>query len=272
MTRFKKILLGFAFPAVVLLVWGLATGYGNIPRSVLAAPWDVWAVFTDKTSGPRVLHELLISLWRVVQGFLIALALGLVFGTLLAVSKTAKSIFLPTFTAIRQVPVIALIPLIILWAGIGELQKIIVIVIAAFFPVMMNTFGGIIETPVSLLEVARLYKLSKLRTFISVYLPYALPQIFVGLQLGLGVSWMAVVAAELISASKGIGYYLGDARAVMGSDIMIACMLVIGLVGAVMNYGITYLFGAITPWKVKENSSGLAGRLPQKKGEVNVEA
>jgi sulfonate transport system permease protein len=104
------------------------------------------------------------------------------------------------------------------------------------------------------LEVSRLYKLSKHRTFLSVYLPFALPQILTGLQLGLGVSWMMVVAAELISASSGIGYYMSDARSFMRSDIVIACMFVIGIVGFIMNFGVSALFAAITPWNKREKS------------------
>ena len=101
---------------------------------------------------------------------------------------------------------------IILWAGIGETSKVIVIVIAAVFPIMVNTLSGIASTPGSYVEVAKLYKLSKWKTFVKLYLPHALPQILVGLKLGLGVSWMAVVASELIAAASGIGYRMNEAR------------------------------------------------------------
>ena len=101
---------------------------------------------------------------------------------------------------------------IILWAGIGETSKVIVIVIAAVFPIMVNTLSGIASTPGSYVEVAKLYKLSNWKTFVKLYLPHALPQILVGLKLGLGVSWMAVVASELIAAASGIGYRMNEAR------------------------------------------------------------
>jgi sulfonate transport system permease protein len=143
---------------------------------------------------------------------------------------------------------IAWFPLIILWCGIGETSKVVVIVIAAFFQVLVNTLSGIQSTPEGYVEVAKLYRLNKFQSFLKLYLPHALPQILVGLKLGLSVSWMAVVAAELVSASSGIGYRMNDARSMMRSDRVIVCMIVIGLVGILMDKIITELFGLATPW------------------------
>ncbi|MDR3314462.1 MAG: ABC transporter permease [Oscillospiraceae bacterium] len=250
MKHWQKILLGLSLPAAILLAWWLATTYGDIPPQILPKPQSVLAVYGGEDASVLLGH-LLISLWRVVQGFLLASLLGVVFGSLTGVSRVAKSILMPTLTAIRQIPMIAWIPLLILWCGIGEASKIAIIVLAAFFCVFVNTHAGIAETPENFLEVARLYRLSKLRTFFGVHLPSALPQILTGLQLGLGVSWMAVVASELISATSGIGYHMSDARVFMRSDIVIACMLVIGLVGIAMNTALALLFGLIAPWKPK---------------------
>jgi sulfonate transport system permease protein len=144
---------------------------------------------------------------------------------------------------------VAWIPLIILWAGIGEKSKVIIIMIAAVFPILVNTLSGISSTPEGLTEVAALYKLSPLQTFLKVNLPHALPQILVGLKLGLSVSWMAVVASELIAATTGIGYRMNEARSLMKSDKVIVCMIVIGLVGILMDKIITIVFEKITPWE-----------------------
>ena len=151
-------------------------------------------------------------------------------------------------TVIRQIPIIAWIPLIILWCGIGELSKIVVIVLAAFFPIMMNTMSGISSTPAGYIEVAQLYKLSFFKTFRKVYLP----QILVGLKLGLGISWMAVVAAELIASLSGIGYRMSNARSLMQSDVVIVCMILIGLIGILMDKILGVIFTAITPWNKKQ--------------------
>jgi sulfonate transport system permease protein len=252
MKNWIKILLGFSLPAVIFVLWWFATNYGDVPKQILPTPRAVWDIFTNQKDSSKLLSQLLISLNRVVNGFLIASALGIIVGSLTGVSKIARAIIMPTLTAIRQIPMIAWIPLLILWCGIGEESKIAIIVLGAFFCVFVNTHAGISETPESYLEVSRLYKLSPAQSFFSVYLPYALPQILTGLQLGLGVSWMMVVAAELISATSGIGYHMSEARSFMRSDIVIACMLIVGVVGIIMNYGISALFALLTPWNRRE--------------------
>jgi sulfonate transport system permease protein len=256
MKQWMRILLGCSLPLAIFLSWWLSANYGDIPKQILPAPQAVWDVYTNANDGFKLFEQLWVSLGRVVKGFLFASLLGIVSGSLTGISKTAEAILLPTLTAIRQIPMIAWIPLLILWCGIGEESKIAIIVLAAFFAIFVNTNAGISDTPASYLEVARLYKLSKPRTFVSVYLPYALPQILTGLQLGLGISWMAVVASELISATSGIGYHMSDARSFMRSDIVIACMLIIGIVGILMNTLLSLLFSHITPWNKKEAANG----------------
>ena len=154
---------------------------------------------------------------------------------------------------------IAWIPLIILWCGIGETSKVVIIVLVAFFQILVNTQSGIESTPKGYIEVARLYKLGRWKTFIKVYLPHAIPQILVGLRLGLGGSWMAVVAAELIAATSGIGYRMSFARSNMQSNVVIVCMIVVGLVGVLMDRGIGVLFTALTPWIRIENENRKEG-------------
>jgi sulfonate transport system permease protein len=197
-------------------------------------------------------QDLSISILRVARGYGTSIIFGVVLGTAMGMSGTVWKIFhLPT-TAIRQIPMVAWIPLIILWCGIGELTKTVVIVLAAFFPIMTNTLSGISSTPQNYIEVAKLYKLSKWKIFKKVYLPHALPQILVGLKLGLGTSWMAVVAAELLASGSGIGYRLSRSRSLMRSDIVIVCMIVIGIVGLIMDKGISALFQLFTPWQDKK--------------------
>ena len=142
--------------------------------------------------------------------------------------------------------------MIILWCGIGEESKVVIIVLAAFFPILVNAESGIAQTPENFLEVARLYKLGWWKTFSKVYLPHAIPQILVGLKLGLGVSWMAVVASELIAATSGIGYRMSNARSLMRPDVVIVCMLVIGVVGILMDKAIGIVFELFTPWVEKK--------------------
>lgn len=244
----KKIGLGFVIPVLVLVFWFYEATYGDIPSGILPGIPKVGQSFQAMIKSGQLKTDLLISLGRVVKGFLVAALLGVVLGSLMGMFRTMKALFAPVVTIIRQIPIIAWIPLIILWCGIGELSKVVIIVLAAFFPILVNTQSGMESTPTGYIEVARLYKLSPWKTFTKVYLPHAIPQILVGLKLGLGVSWMAVVASEMIAATSGIGYRMSNARSMMQADVVIVCMVVIGLVGVLMDRLLGWLLGMATPW------------------------
>ncbi len=248
-TLCKKAVLGLIVPIVVVLLWWWATSTGKIPSSLLPTLPMVGTAFIDMVKTGQLQEDLLISLSRVVKGFLTASVLGILLGTAMGMSKTVQSMLLPLITTLRQIPMIAWFPLIILWCGIGESSKVVIIVIAAFFPVLVNTLSGIQSTPDGYIEVAQLYHLSRWQRFIKLYLPHALPQILVGVKLGLSTSWMAVVAAELVAATSGIGFRMNDARSMMRSDRVIVCMIVIGLVGILMDKAVSILFGFLTPWE-----------------------
>lgn len=250
--KFKQILLGLILPVLIVAAWISATHFGHLPTSILPKISMVWQSFLEMLQSGQLWNDLSITLSRVLKGYLFSALLGILLGSLMGMSKTIAALLLPTVTVIRQIPIIAWIPLIILWCGIGELSKVVVIVMAAFFPIMMNTMSGISSTPAGYIEVAQLYKLNFFKTFRKVYLPHALPQILVGLKLGLGVSWMAVVAAELIASLSGIGYRMSNARSLMQSDVVIVCMIVIGLVGILMDKILGVAFAAITPWNKKQ--------------------
>lgn len=244
----RKTLLAFIIPVIVLLAWYLATTYRNIPTGILPTIPMVGQAVADMLHTRELQTDLLISLQRVIKGFIVSAILGILLGSLIGMFRTVRELLTPTITVIRQIPIIAWIPLIIMWAGIGEGSKVIIIVLAAFFPVLVNTESGVEQTPQGLIEVADLYQLNVWQKFVKVYLPHALPQILVGLKLGLGVSWMAVVAAELIASNAGIGYRLNYSRSMMEANKVIVCMVVIGLVGVVMDKLIGLLFKKITPW------------------------
>ena len=256
MKTLRKVLLGLIVPALVLLAWFCYTSFTDVPNSLLPKISTVLETAGEMISSGQLQGDLSVSIVRVIKGFLASGCLGIFLGAVMGMSPRMQELLLPTITTIRQIPVIAWIPLIILWAGIGEGSKVIIIMIAATFPVLVNTLNGFTSTPEGLVEVAKLYKLSKWNTFVKVYLPHALPQMLVGLKLGLGVSWMALVASELIAASSGIGYRMNDARSLMRSDKVIVCMFVIGLVGILMDKVLSIVFEAVTPWeRVREKES-----------------
>lgn len=249
MKKLKNILLGLIVPTLIIIFWWYVTNFTNTPATILPKFSSVWERLKLMISGGQLQSDLAISLKRVFQGYITAAVLGILLGTITGISNLARRILQPTLTTIRQIPIMAWIPLLILWCGIGEGSKTVIIVIASFFPIMVNTQAGISSTPSEYVEVAKLYKLSSVQTFLRVYLPHALTHIQTGLKLGLGVSWMAVVAAELIAATSGIGYSMSYARTLMQSDVVIICMIVIGLVGILMDKIISIIFNAITPWE-----------------------
>lgn len=245
----KNILLSILIPVVIVLFWYYTTNFTDVSTNILPKISKVGETFVTMIQKGQLQQDLSVSIGRVIKGYGVSAVLGILLGTFMGMSKNIWHIFHLTTTTIRQIPMIAWIPLIILWCGIGESSKIAIIVLAAFFPIMVNTLSGISGTPKGYIEVAKLYKLSKWKTFTKVYLPHALPQILVGLKLGLSSSWMAVVAAELIASAAGIGYRLSDARNLMRSDVVIACMITIGLIGILMDKVLTLIFDALTPWE-----------------------
>lgn len=256
MSKGKKFIYGLILPVIIVISWYLYTTFSNVPNSLLPKIQNVFTAFNEMVSQGQLQNDLAVSFLRVVKGFLVSGVIGILLGAMMGMSQKISAMLLPTITAIRQIPVIAWIPLIILWAGIGEGSKVVIIVIAASFPVLVNTLSGFTSTPAGYIEVARLYNLNRWQTFLKVYLPHALPQMLVGLKLGLSVSWMALVASELIAASSGIGYRMNDARSLMRSDKVIVCMVVIGLAGIIMDKVISIIFEAITPWEKIAKSEG----------------
>lgn len=256
MRRVRDIMLALIVPVLIVILWWYMTNFTDTPSTILPKISAVGEKIKLMIANGQLQSDLKVSLLRVLEGYIVSAVLGILLGTIIGMSDLAKKILQPTLTTIRQIPIMAWIPLLILWCGIGEGSKIVVIVIASFFPIMVNTQAGISGTPLEYVEVARLYKLNGFKTFFRVYLPHALPHIQTGLKLGLGVSWMAVVAAELIASTSGIGYSMSYARTLMQSDTVIICMLVIGLVGILMDKVVSVIFNALTPWERKRRERG----------------
>ncbi|HWR29740.1 MAG TPA: ABC transporter permease [Negativicutes bacterium] len=251
--RFKaldNVLIYVALPVLLLLAWEVAGKAKIFPPVMLPSIEQVLATFAEQIENGQLLEDLAISLKRVIEGYVIAVVLGISFGVLMGISIRTNKFFTIVFDGIRQIPPMAWIPLIILWFGIGELSKVVIIIKSAFFPILLNTINGIRNTPKEYIEVAMLHNVSKLNLFRKVYFPAAIPSIFVGLRLGLGVAWTVVVAAELIAANSGIGYRISDARSLMRADLVIVGMIAIGTVGVLMDSGLQKLSSRISRWKV----------------------
>ena len=243
-----KFILPVIIPAGIILAWFLTTTYGSLPMAILPSLDRVGTTFVEMIKSGQLQQDLGVSFTRIMKGYISAAFLGVLLGSLTGMFPAVRRAVIPFLTVLRQIPIMAWIPLLILWFGIGETSKVMIVVLASFFPILVNTEDGMESTPTSYVEVAQLYKLNPWQTFTGVYLPHALPHILVDLRLGLGVSWMAVVGAELIAATTGIGYRMSNARSLMQSNVVMVCMLVIGLVGILMDKAVSLIFGAITPW------------------------
>lgn len=248
----KDFVIGLILPFIVLAAWYYATTFRDISPAILPSIQSVLEQFVINTKSGQIIEDLFISLRRVVEGYAVSVALGVTLGIFMGISVNINRFFSLCIHMIRQIPMTAWIPLIIMWAGIGETSKIIIIVIGAFFPILVNTLDGILSTPKSFVEVADLYRLNRFEVIFRVYLPSALPQIFTGLKLGLGTSWMAVVTAEMLAASSGVGFRMSDARSLMQPHIVIVYMIIIGVVGVLMNQLLTILAKVLTPWSTRE--------------------
>jgi sulfonate transport system permease protein len=239
------------FPMIILIIWETFTRLKLFPAILLPPLEAVIISFADQVKSGQLAADVSISIKRVLQGYSIAVVLGVTLGVFMGVSDKMNKFFSLTLNAVRQIPMIAWMPLIILWAGIGEASKVVIIVIGAIFPILLNTINGITQTPQGYIEVGQIFKLSKWALLRKVYLPSALPSIFVGLKLGLGISWMVVVAAEMISASSGIGYRINDARSLLRSEVVIVGMIVIAVIGVLMDQILSRFLAKITPWQIK---------------------
>lgn len=231
----KEIINYLLFPILILVTWELISRLQIVSSILLPSIEDVIKSFISQIKSGQLINDLATSLFRVFKGYFIAVILGISMGIIMGISEKTNKFFTIVFNGIRQIPPLAWIPLFILWFGIGETSKVIMIAMGAFFSILLNTINGIQNTPKQYLEVAKLYKIKKVDLFKKVYLPSAVPSIFVGLRLGAGASWMSVVAAEMIASSSGIGYRINDARSLMQSDVVIVGIIVIGVVGVLMD-------------------------------------
>lgn len=248
MYKVKQIVLSIIIPILIIIAWYYVTNFRETPAAILPKISSVGKAFLKQLNNGQLIKDVSVSVFRVIKGYFFASILGVGLGTLMGMSQTIRNVLTLTLNTIRQIPMMAWIPMIILWCGIGDLSKIVIIVLGAFFPIMVNTLSGITSTQLGYIEVAKLYRLNNWQIFKRVYLPSALPQIFVGLKVGLGISWMAVVAAELIASSSGIGFRMSEARNLMQPDVMIVGMFLIGILGILMDRILSFLSKKATPW------------------------
>ncbi|HEY3491222.1 MAG TPA: ABC transporter permease [Candidatus Deferrimicrobiaceae bacterium] len=232
--------LGLIVPLLLVLFWEIACRLELFPPQIVIPPRLVLATFLELLRSGELADNLKISLIRVLLGFVLGTVSGFLLGAGMAISRPVERYLLPLFTGIRQVPVLGWIPLLMIWLGIGETFKVVFISLGAFYPMTVNTFDGFRGVPVCYVEVARAFGFRRRKLLLRVLLPAALPSIFTGIRIALNMSWMLVIAAELVAAGEGIGYTITWGRQLFQMDIVIMGVILIGLIG----YGMNHLVGS----------------------------
>ncbi|HEX8427674.1 ABC transporter permease [Hymenobacter sp.] len=242
-------LRGAVLPAVLLLVWEVLAHVGVLPPNLLPAPSRVLATIWQMAVTGELWEHLGITLWRVALGFLLGSALATVFGALTGYSRTLNQLLDPLLQGIRNIPSLAWVPLFILWMGIYETSKVVLIAVGVFFPVYLNLMSGIQGVDRKLIEVGRVYRLSGLQLVRRIFMPATLPAYFVGLRSGLGLGWMFVVAAEIMGANKGLGFLLVDGQMTGRPQTILASILLFAVLGQLTDALLSLLSRRLLRWQ-----------------------
>ena len=233
----------------LLAIWELICQSGVVSSLFLPAPTAIINALLQMIADGEIGVSLAASLYRILAGFFIGSLVGLAVGLVTGTSALMDKIGTPIVNAIYPIPKIALLPLFILWLGIGELSKVTIIALGVFFPVAMNTYSGVKNVDTLLLKVAASFNASWWMTMKSVVLPNALPMIFAGLRLAAGTSLLLLVAAEMIAAQVGIGALILHYGDLMITDRLMAGVIVLSLLGLVFNLILQFLERKAIPWK-----------------------
>lgn len=245
--RWVIILGGLLLPALILAVWQFVTTSGLVSTSQLPSPVMVWEAGVDLYNRGQLTLYVAISTQRVLIGFAIGASLGLALGALVGLSRAADILLAPSLGAIRAVPSLAWVPLLLLWIGIGEDSKITLVAIGAFFPVYTTVAQALRHVDAQLVEAGRAFGLRGVKLFTTVQLPAVVPTVISGLRLALAQSWLFLVAAELLAASMGLGFLLTESGGNGRIDRILLAIVLLAVLGKITDA----LIGVLERWANK---------------------
>jgi len=238
----------FLPPLVSIGVWQGLSSLGIIPSNKLPSPVEITLGVRDlivvgMPPGRFLFEHIIHSLYRVFLGFSVAAGIAIPLGIFMGVSERFRAIMDPLVEIIRPIPPLAWIPIAILWFGIGNGSAAFIIFLAAFFPILLNTISGVMSVDKLLVDVAYTLNADKMHICTKVLIPGAMPAIFTGMRIGMGIGWMALVTAEFtgVKDGLGLGYMIMTARDIQRPDEIVAGMLVIGLIGICIDFGLRRL-------------------------------
>ncbi|MDR4305751.1 ABC transporter permease [Chelatococcus sambhunathii] len=237
-------LLGLALPVGLALAWEAAVRLGLSDGRLVAPPSRIASTLVELARSGDLASHLAATAWRVGAGFALGVFSGTALGAMAGASTVVRRIVDPTLQGLRAVPSIAWVPLFILWLGIFEPSKVALIAVGVFFPVYLGVLGAIASVDRKIVEVGRIFRLSRIALVRRILLPAILPSYVVALRAGLGLGWMFVVAAEFMGASEGLGYLLVDGQQLGKPDQIVAVILIFALCGKLTD---TVLVAATAP-------------------------
>jgi sulfonate transport system permease protein len=238
-------------PVLILAVWQIASDRSWVQPILLPSPTRVLETIWLLLSNGELIRHVAASTSRVLQGFFVAAVLGLSIGVVIGLFRPAARLVELLIQVLKPIPPIAWIPLSILWFGIDEAAKVFIIVIGAFYPIVTSTIDALRQTDSRYVELARVLEVPRHRFIREIMLPGALPHIMTGLRLGVTISWMCVVGAELIAASSGIGFLIMDGRAMSQADVVVTGMVTVGVLGKLTDDGLRWVESKLVRWRTQ---------------------
>jgi ABC-type nitrate/sulfonate/bicarbonate transport system permease component len=251
--RVPDVVYSVASVALLLLVWTLVSHSSFIKPGYLPTPESMWTTFLelvrDGYQGQPLSEHVEVSLLRTLVGFAAGVVVGVPLGLFSGYSRRAGAMISPIMAFIRPIPPIAFIPMAVLYFGLGETGKIVLIFFVSFNYVQANAHAGAANFPIAYRRAAETLGLTRWQTFMRIVLPGALPQIFTGLKVALALSWAVVVAAELVGAQKGLGFMISDAATLFRIPVVYIGIALIGVIGLAMNLTLNWIEARIVHWK-----------------------
>lgn len=236
-------------PIAIVLLWQVASNAGWLDPRTLAPPSDVISAGRELLATGELQHHLWVSLGRVVKGLTLGVAAGTALALFAGLSRLGEDLIDPPVQMIRTVPVLALTPLFILWFGIGESTKVLMIALGTTFPVYLNTFAGIRGIDARLIDAARTLGLGRTAIIRQVILPGALPGFLTGLRYSAGIAWLVLVVSEQINTTAGIGYLVTEARGAFRTDVIVLCLVIYGLLGLLTDLAVRSIERRALAWR-----------------------
>ncbi|MBE6183098.1 aliphatic sulfonate ABC transporter permease SsuC [Heyndrickxia ginsengihumi] len=229
--RWMSVFMPWMVPLLIVVIWQSLCKFGVIPTRILPAPTDVLKAGIRLAATGELYQNISISLWRALAGFVIGGSIGFLLGLFNGMFKISDLLFDTSIQMLRNIPHLALVPLVILWFGIDETSKVFLVALGVLFPIYINTYHGIKSVDKGLIEMGKAYGLKGVPLFLKVFLPGALSSILVGIRYALGIMWTTLIVAETISSSSGIGYMAMNARDFMQMDVIVLSILIYSLFG-----------------------------------------